>query len=98
MTTQELIEPIYNKVFAERNVWDALFADNFNFIGNTISKANTITGKASYLEVIKRFSQMRTFIIIKEMIIDGDSSSVIYGKLSSLTIFFDPLTFNVNPK
>ena len=81
-----------------------------------------VVGKAAYIEVIKRFSQLWTTMRVKETIVDGNNACVIGnydyvfpngkkingdvaeiwqtkdGKLSSLTIYFDTLAFNINSK
>ncbi len=121
MTTKELLE-IYYKGFAQKKSWDSVIADDFQFVGGDMTKTTPTVGKAAYIEVIKRFSQLFTAMRVKEMIIDGDSACVIgnydyvfpngksingdvaeiwkvrNGKLGSLTIFFDTLTFSVNSK
>jgi ketosteroid isomerase-like protein len=121
MTTTELLETYY-KGFAEKKNWESVISDEFKFIGGDMTKTTPIVGKAAYIEVIKRFSQLWTTMSVKEMIVDGDSACVIGsydfvfpngksidgdvaeiwkakdGKLASLTIFFDTLTFSVNSK
>jgi ketosteroid isomerase-like protein len=121
MTTKELIE-IYYKGFAQKSNWDSVLSDDFKFIGGDMTKTTPVVGKAAYIEVIKRFSQLFTSMRIKQMIVEHDSACVIGnydyvfpngksingdvaeiwkvkdGKLDSLTIFFDTLTFSVNSK
>jgi ketosteroid isomerase-like protein len=121
MTTKELLE-IYYKGFAQKSNWDLVLSDDFKFIGGDMTKTTPIVGKAAYIEVIKRFSQLFTSMRIKQMIVEHDSACVIGnydyvfpngkgingdvaeiwkvkdGKLDSLTIFFDTLTFSVNSK
>src|SRR6185295_8495619 len=121
MTTKELLE-IYYKGFAQKKDWDSVISDDFKFVGGDMTRTAPTVGKAAYIEVIKRFSQLFTAMRVKEMVVDGDSACVIgnydyvfpngksingdvaeiwkarNGKLDSLTIFFDTLTFSVNSK
>ena len=121
MTTKDLLETYY-KSFAQKDGWDSVLSDDFKFFGGDMTKTIPITGKAAYIEVIKRFSQLFTSMRVKEMIIEEDGACVIgnydyvfpngksvngnvaeiwkvkNGKLDSLAIFFDTLTFNINSK
>lgn len=121
MTTKELLETYY-KGFAQKKGWETVISDNFKFVGGDMTKIIPITGKAAYIEIIKRFSQLFTSMRVKEMIIEGSKACVIAnydyvfpngksingnvaeiwevkdGKLDSLTIFFDTLTFSLNSK
>ena len=121
MTTKELLE-IYYKGFAQKNGWDSVLSDDFKFVGGDMTKPTPILGRAAYVEVIQRFSQLFTAMRVKEMIIEEDGACVIgnydyvfpngksvngnvaeiwkvkEGKLDSLAIFFDTLTFSVNSK
>lgn len=121
MTTKELLE-IYYDGFANKKDWESVISDHFEFVGGDMTKTTPIHGKAAYIEVIKRFSQLFKTMRIKEMIVNGDRACVIGnydyvfpngksingdvaeiwkikdGKLASLTIFFDTLTFSVNSK
>ena len=121
MTTKQLLETYY-KGLAQKSNWDSVLSDDFKFIGGDITKTTPIIGKAEYIEVIKRFSQLFTTMRVKQMIVEHDSACVIgnydnvfpngksingdvaeiwkvkEGKLDSLTIFFDTLTFSINSK
>jgi ketosteroid isomerase-like protein len=121
METKQLLETYY-KGFAEKKDWSAVLAEDFRFIGGDMTKATPIVGKAAYVEIIKRFSQVFKTMRVSQMIIDGDNACVVgnydylfpngkelngkvaeiwkikNGKLDSLTIFFDTLTFHVNSK
>jgi ketosteroid isomerase-like protein len=119
METKQLLE-IYYTGFAQKKDWDVVLADDFQFIGGDMTKTTPVQGKASYIEVIQRFSRVFKNMRVKNMIIEGDKASVIAnydfvfpngksmsgnvaevwevkdGKLHSLTIFFDTLTFSIN--
>ena len=121
MTTKELLETYY-KGFAQKGNWALVLSDDFKFTGGDMTKTTPVVGKAAYIEVIKRFSQLFTSMRIKQMILEHDSACVIGnydyvfpngkrinadvaevwkvkdGKLDSLTIFFDTLTFSANSK
>ena len=121
MTTKELLESYY-KGFAQKNNWASVLSDDFKFIGGDMTKTTPLTGKASYIEVIKKFSQLFTHMRVKQMLVDNDDACVIgnydyifpngksingdvieiwkvkNGKLDSLTIYFDTLTFSLNSK
>lgn len=117
--TKQLLETYY-KGFAQKEGWESVISDDFRFIGGDMTKTAPVTGKAAYIEVIKRFSRVFQSMRVKEMIIAGENACVIGnydfkfpngttvngdvaeiwktkdGKLSSLTIFFDTLTFDRN--
>ena len=121
MKTKELLETYY-KGFAQKKDWDSVLSDDFKFVGGDMTQTTPVTGKAAYIEVIKRFSQLFTNMRVKQMIVEDDSACVIgnydyvfpngksingdvaeiwkvkNGKLDSLTIFFDTLTFSANSK
>ena len=121
MTTKELLESYY-KGFAQKSNWESVLSDDFKFIGGDMTKTTPLIGKAAYVEVIKRFSQLFTNMRVKQMIVDNDNACVIgnydyvfpngksingdvaeiwkvkNGKLDSLTIYFDTLTFSLNSK
>ena len=120
-TTKQLLETYY-KGFAEKANWESVIADNFQYVGGDMTKAEPLIGKQAYIEVIKRFSQVFTAMRVKEMIIQDNKACVIgnydfkfphgqelngnvaeiwtvnNGKLQSLTIYFDTLTFANNSK
>ena len=121
MTTKELLESYY-KGFAQKSNWESVLSDDFKFIGGDMTKTTPVIGKAAYIEVIKRFSQLFTNMRVKQMMVDSDNACVIgnydyvfpngksingdvaeiwkikNGKLDSLTIYFDTLTFSLNSK
>jgi ketosteroid isomerase-like protein len=112
----------YYKGFAEKSNWESVIADDFEFTGGDMTKTEALVGKQTYIEVIKRFSQVFKTMRVKKMIIQGENASVIgnydyrfpngqemngnvaeiwtakNGKLQSLTIYFDTLTFANNSK
>jgi ketosteroid isomerase-like protein len=120
-STKQLLETYY-KGFAEKANWESVIADDFQYVGGDMTKAEPLVGKKAYIEVIKRFSQVFTAMRVNEMIIQGDHACVIgnydlrfpngrelngnvaelwtakNGKLQSLTIYFDTLTFANNSK
>ncbi len=121
MTTKELLDTYY-KGFAQKGNWDSVLSEDFKFTGGDMTKTTPVTGRAAYVEVIKRFSRLFTHMRVKQMIIEGDTACVTGnydyvfpngksingdvaeiwkvkdGKLDSLTIFFDTLTFSVNSR
>ena len=76
MTTKELLETYY-KGFAQKKGWETVIADNFKFVGGDMTNITPITGKAAYIEIIKRFSQLFTSMRVKEMIIEGSRACAI---------------------
>ena len=76
MTTKDLLD-IYYKGFAEKANWEGVIADDFQFIGGDMTKPEPIVGKAAYIQVIKRFSQLFQSMKVNEMIIQGDNACVI---------------------
>jgi ketosteroid isomerase-like protein len=121
MTTIELLESYYIG-FAQKSNWESVLSDDFKFTGGDMTKTTPVVGKAAYVEVIKRFSQLFTNMRVKQMIVDNDNACVIgnydfvfpngksingdvseiwkakNGKLDSLIIYFDTLTFSLNSK
>jgi ketosteroid isomerase-like protein len=119
MTTKELLESYY-KGLAQKSNWESVLSDDFKFIGGDMTKTTPVIGKAAYVEVIKRFSQLFTDMRVKQMIVDSENACVIgnydfvfpngksingdvaeiwkvkNGKLDSLTIYFDTLSFSLN--
>jgi len=73
---KELLETYY-KGFAEKANWESVIADDFRYVGGDMTKTEPLVGKHSYIEVIKRFSQVFTAMRVKEMIIQGDKACVI---------------------
>ena len=120
-STKQLLETYY-KGFAEKSNWESVLADDFQFTGGDMTKPEPLVGKQTYIEVIKRFSQVFKTMRVKEMIIQGENACVIgnydyrfpngqemngnvaelwtakNGKLQSLIIYFDTLTFANNTK
>ena len=120
-STKLLLETYYKGFKAKAN-WESVIADDFQYTGCDITKTEPLIGKQTYVEVIKRFSQVFTTMRVKEMIIQGNNACVIgnydfrfpngqeingnvaefwtskNGKLQSLTIYFDTLTFANNSK
>ena len=76
MTTKELLETYY-KGFAQKSNWDSVLSDDFIFVGGDMTKTTPVVGKAAYIEIIKRFSQLFISMRVKHMIIDGDNACVI---------------------
>lgn len=68
---------IYYKAFAEKGNWENVIADDFEYVGGEMKKSEPLVGKQSYIEVIKRFSQLFTAMRVKQMIIQGDNACVI---------------------
>ena len=75
-TTKKLLETYYQG-FAEKKDWDSVLSDDFLFVGGDMTKTTPIVGKAAYIEVIKRFSQLFKTMRVKEMIVDDDKACVI---------------------
>jgi len=76
MTTKELLESYY-KGFAQKSNWESGLSDDFKFTGGDMTKTTPLIGKAAYIEVIKRFSQLFTNMRVKQMIVDNDNACVI---------------------
>lgn len=118
-STKALLEAYY-KGFAQKEGWESVISDDFRYTGGSMAIKAPLTGKAAYIEVIKRFSRVFQSMRVKQMIVDGENACVIgnydfkfpngetingdvseiwtakNGKLDSLTIFFDTLTFDRN--
>jgi ketosteroid isomerase-like protein len=118
-STRLLLETYYSG-FAKKEGWDSVISDDFKFVGGDMINPVRTTGKAAYIEVIKRFSRVFQTMRAKEIIVEGENACVIgnydykfpngvslngdvaeiwkarNGKLDSLTIFFDTLTFDTN--
>lgn len=75
-STKQLLETYY-KGFAQKEGWEAVISEDFKFTGGDMTKTAPITGKAAYIEVIKRFSRVFQAMRVKEMIVAGDSACVI---------------------
>lgn len=75
-STKQLLETYYEG-FAKKEGWEAVISDDFKYIGGDMTKTTPTVGKAAYIEVIKRFSQVFQAMRVKEMIVDGESACVI---------------------
>ncbi len=119
--TKHLLDNYYEGFAAKAN-WEDTIADDFQYVGGDMTNTKPVVGKQAYVEIIKRFSQRFQSMRVKQMIIEGDKSSVIgnydfqfpngqkingnvsenwtvkNGKLQSLTLYFDTLTFMTNLK
>jgi len=76
MKTKELLETYY-KGFAQKEGWDSVLSDDFKFVGGDMTKTTPIVGKAAYIEVIKRFSQLFKTMRVKDLIVKDDRACVI---------------------
>lgn len=118
-STRQLLETYY-RGFAQKEGWESVISDDFTYVGGDMTNTAPLAGKAAYIEVIKRFSQVFQTMRVKKMIVEGDDACVIgnydltfpngmslngdvteiwkakNGKLDSLRIFFDTLTFDKN--
>jgi ketosteroid isomerase-like protein len=121
MSIKELLE-VYYQAFSAKSDFGSVLADDFEYTGGDMSNPRTLVGKAAYIEVINRFSQLFKSMKVEKMIIQKESACVIgnydfifpngkhingnvaeiwaaeNGKLKSLTIYFDTLTFANNSK
>jgi hypothetical protein len=77
MTTKELLETYYKSYAQKQQDWEAVLSDDFKFIGGDMANTTPLAGKAAYIEVIKRFSQLFTGMRVKEMIVEDDRACVI---------------------
>lgn len=68
---------IYYRGFARKEGWENVIAEDFSFRGGDMTRTEPVTGKASYIEVINRFSRVFTAMRVKEMIAEGDKACVI---------------------
>lgn len=120
-STKALLETYYAG-FAAKSNWENTIAEDFHYIGGDMNNVQPVVGKLAYVEIIKRFSQRFESMRVTQMIVDGDTASVIgnydfifpngkkingnvsenwtikNGKLQSLTLYFDTLTFMTNLK
>jgi ketosteroid isomerase-like protein len=77
MTTKGLLETYYKSFAQKQQGWEAVLSDDFKFTGGDMTKTTPIVGKAAYIEVIKRFSQVFKTMRVKEMIAANDRACVI---------------------
>ena len=77
MTTKELLETYYKSFAQKQKGWEAVLSDDFKFTGGDMTKTTPIVGKAAYIEVIKRFSQVFKTMRVKEMVAADDKACVI---------------------
>ena len=77
MTTKELLETYYKSFAQKQQGWEAVLSDDFKFVGGDMTKTAPIVGKAAYIEVIKRFSQVFKTMRVKEMVAADDKACVI---------------------
>jgi len=77
MTTKGLLETYYKSFAQKQQGWEAVLSDDFKFIGGDMTKTTPIVGKAAYIEVIKRFSQVFKTMRVKEIVSDDDRACVI---------------------
>ena len=74
--TKELLETYY-KGLAKKQGWETVIADDFRFVGGDMANTVPVVGKAAFIEIVKRFSQLFTNMRVKEMIIEKGSACVI---------------------
>lgn len=72
--TRQLLD-VYYEGFARKQGWEDVIADDFLFTGGNMGAAPA-SGKAAYIEVIKRFSRAFTAMRVKEMIVEGGRACV----------------------
>ena len=77
MATKELLETYYKSFAQKQQGWEAVLSDDFKFVGGDMMKTTPIVGKAAYIEVIKRFSQVFKTMRVKEMVVEDDTACVI---------------------
>jgi ketosteroid isomerase-like protein len=77
MTTKELLETYYKSFAQKQQGWEAVLSDDFKFVGGDMTKTAPVVGKAAYIEVIKRFSQVFKTMRVKEMVAADDKACVI---------------------
>jgi ketosteroid isomerase-like protein len=71
MKAKELLE-IYYEGFAKKQGWEAVLSEDFKFTGGDMTKTTPTVGKAAYIEIIKRFSQLFKTMRVKDMMIAVD--------------------------
>lgn len=70
---KELLE-IYYKGFAQKSGWEQTLADDFVFIMND---GEPLLGKATYVEMCKKFSQTYQTMRVNQTIIEGNNAFVL---------------------
>lgn len=76
MTTKALLDTYY-KGFAAKSNWESVISDDFKFFAGDMTKPDPVTGKAAYIQIIKRFSQLFTAMRVKEVMIADDRAYVL---------------------
>lgn len=76
MTTQQLLDTYYDG-FAKKADWETVIADDFKFIGGDMTKQTPMVGRAAYIQIIGRFSQLFTAMRVKEMMVADDRAYVL---------------------
>lgn len=75
-STKQLLETYY-KGFAQKEGWESVISEDFRYTGGDMTKTTPLTGKAAYIEVIKRFSRVYQSMRVKRMMVDGENACVI---------------------
>jgi len=73
MATEEFLE-IYYKGLAQKSNWETGLSDDFKFIRGEMPKPTPVIGKAAYIGVINRFSDLFTTMRVKKMVVDYDTA------------------------
>lgn len=68
MRTKELLD-FYCKRFAEKENWESVIADDFQFFGGDMMNQTPIVSIQGYIEIINRFFQLFHSMKVKKMIV-----------------------------
>jgi ketosteroid isomerase-like protein len=77
MTPEELLDTYYRGL-PRKSGWDAVLAEDFEFIGGrNMTKPEPTIGKAAYQAVIDRFSRVFTAMRVKDRLVAKDRAYVL---------------------
>lgn len=76
MTSQQLLERYY-RGFAKKAGWEEVISEDFRFIGGNMTEQTPVVGKAAYIQVIARFSQLFTAMRVQDMFVHDQSAFVL---------------------
>jgi ketosteroid isomerase-like protein len=77
MTAEELLDSYYQGL-AGKTRWDAVLAEDFEFVGgHNMTKPAPAIGKSAYQTVIDRFSRIFTAMRVKDRLVAKDRAYVL---------------------
>jgi ketosteroid isomerase-like protein len=76
MTTKELLHSYY-KGYAQKQGWEIVIAEDFEFVGGDMTNQTPVIGKQAYIEITNRFNKLFTDMRPKKMFVTEEGAFVL---------------------